>query len=1051
MLQVLIQRKILTLMLYSIVVMMGIYSLLNIPISIKMETNSNILTIFIPVRGGMSPYDIEKLITIPLEDEMVTLPHLEDLLSVSKKEKSVTTLTFKIGTDLKHMSLQVHEKLQKLDRVFPKNIDKPIVASYTENQSPIMILALSSNEIPPERMRGIADTVIKPALKRVEGVANIDVGGGRERKILVEFDQFRLEANSLSIRRIIQTIGIENIDILSGKLEDEKANYWLRTVGAFKTIEEIKKLPIATTKENSQIYLSDVAEVKDHYTDTNSYSRLNEKPVISLYVQKVASANVLKVTKNVKHTMENIKDVLDEGIEFSVVSDESISIQSTLKSVYRSLLQGSCVAFLILLVFFRNILISSFIFFSVPISLLATLLMMYFTRINMNIMTISGFAIATGLIVDNSIVALENIVRHHKKRKESGLKYSFKITMESISEVKMTLLSSTLTSIIVFVPIIFLNPYVRSLYGELSYVIIYALIFSLITSLTLIPCCFLYVPEKILRLNQKISSLFSMIAVGFLKILKFLFFHKRWLKYFKFLPWPKRSFRIYRLRNMYRIILTTIIRYRYLMLFLSSVFFITCMVVFSFLDREFASNIEENQFTIFVELPSGVKLDISNIVVKNVEEKIKKSKDIGSLIQNSVSRIEGWSSKIYVTLVPAADRKNMTVDNVIHQLRQELVDVGKEYDAFIYFSEPSSSKEFVINVYGDDYDKLRVFTIDIADKINTVPGLIETKLRYKEGQPKVEFQVDQVAAILSGFSVNDIAQILHASIRGLRATFFIDPEKNTNVEVIARLQEKYRKNIDRVKALSLIGNVTLLPLMHLSNISYGLTPSQIWRRDRQRSIQLSSTRVDLSLSRAALLIKQALQRVVIPIGYYFSFGGDYNRLVKIERESKIAFVIMVLLVYAVLGSLFESYWLPIVVLMSIPLNLCGAIVLLALTKTPVTIGAMIGIIMLGGISVNNTIILAEFFNQHKKYLSHVRAILCALEERMKPILITTLTTISGMAPFLIGKDSSSFWKSMSVSVVGGLSFSTIIILFIFPSFYFIVKDILHKLRKIYYE
>ena len=239
--------------------------------------------------------------------------------------------------------------------------------------------------------------------------------------------------------------------------------------------------------------------------------------------------------------------------------------------------------------------------------------------------------------------------------------------------------------------------------------------------------------------------------------------------------------------------------------------------------------------------------------------------------------------------------------------------------------------------------------------------------------------------------------------------------------------------------------------MHLCDIKYGLTPSQIWRRDRQRSIQVSSTRVDLSLSRAALLIKQALQRIVIPVGYYFSFGGDYDNLVQIERESKIAFVIMVLLIYAVLGSLFESYWLPIVVLVSVPFNLCGAVILLALTKTSVTIGAMIGIIMLGGISVNNTIILAEFFNQHKKCFSHVRAMMCALEQRMKPILITTLTTISGMTPFLFGNDSSSFWKSMAVSVIGGLSFSTIVILFIFPGFYFILQDILQKLYRIYYE
>ena len=268
--------------------------------------------------------------------------------------------------------------------------------------------------------------------------------------------------------------------------------------------------------------------------------------------------------------MNHLQEIIDKGIEFSIVSDESVSIHSTLKSVYTSLLQGSCIAFLILLIFFRNILISSFIFFSVPISLLSTLFVMYLMNINLNIMTISGFAIATGLIVDNSIVVLENIIRHHKKRKQSELKYSFYTTMESISEVTMTLFSSTLTSIIVFIPIIFLNPYVRSLYGELSYVIICALIFSLLTSLTIIPCCFIYVPEKILKFNQKISSLFRIVTGFLFRMMTGVLF---WiLKWFKVLLFRKRSFRIYRLRNIYRFFLITIIRYRYLMLF-----FISCI------------------------------------------------------------------------------------------------------------------------------------------------------------------------------------------------------------------------------------------------------------------------------------------------------------------------------------------------------------------------------------------------------------------------------------------------------------------------------------------
>jgi len=462
-------------------------------------------------------------------------------------------------------------------------------------------------------------------------------------------------------------------------------------------------------------------------------------------------------------------------------------------------------------------------------------------------------------------------------------------------------------------------------------------------------------------------------------------------------------------------------------------------ILYRAMDKEFAGSTEEDEFIIFIELPSGSRLDISDKIVQKLEEILSEVPEIQNSVKNSVVRVEGWSSKIYVTLVPAAERKR-SASEIIAQLRLLVQGVGQENEAFIYFSEPVSSKELVIGIYGNDYDKLLDVATGIAKRLGSVVGLADIKLRYKEGRPEVRVEMDRQKASSLDFSVQEIAETLHAQVRGLRATYLMTP--TAQVETVARLQEQYRKTLDDIQVLNLINRKgTLVSLRQFATFGYGLTPSEIWRKDRERMIQVSANRGDLSLTRVASEVLKVLQGFEMPTGYYYELGGDFPKLVETEKESRLAFILMIVLIYAVLASLFESYMQPGVILTAVPLTLLGAVPLLFISKTPITLGALIGFIMLGGIAVGNSIILVDLFNTLRKKMGYFKALLRAGEGRIRPILMTSLTAILGLLPLVFDREGSgSLWAPLAITVIGGLLASTVLILFGLPGLYHFIQD-----------
>jgi HAE1 family hydrophobic/amphiphilic exporter-1 len=490
---------------------------------------------------------------------------------------------------------------------------------------------------------------------------------------------------------------------------------------------------------------------------------------------------------------------------------------------------------------------------------------------------------------------------------------------------------------------------------------------------------------------------------------------------------------VYRLQRKW---VVKFMRYRYRVMLFALILFLGSLFFFTRLGMEFLGTTEQNKFTAFIELPTGTKLDVTDTIVKKVEALIKEIPEVKTFS----SRVEPWSSKVYVELVSLMQRKR-SVGEVIESLRPK---VERIRPAFIYFEEEQEvgTKEVVIELFGYDYAKLREIAISIATRLGTIKGFTDTKIRMREGRPELGLKVDRTRASLFDMTVSEVADSVHAQMRGLRATLF--HTSSSEVETIARPDDKYRKTFKDVHKLILMNkNDDSIYLEQMTDFKYGLGPSEIWRKNKTRVIQVSANIGKLPLSKAAEMTKKALADLRLPEGYYWRLGGNYPTMVATQKQVWPILILTVLLIYLVLASLFESYHQPLIIMLAVPLALVGVVLSLYLTGKSVGMGVFVGMIMLGGIVVNNSILLIDHANNlRRQNINHVKAIILASRDRLRPILMTTSTTLLGLLPMAIStQEGSNLWSPLAITVMGGLTSSTILTLLIVPNAYIISEDI----------
>jgi hydrophobic/amphiphilic exporter-1 (mainly G- bacteria), HAE1 family len=1013
-----VKKPITIAMVFLAIVIISLIALTRLPIELLPNFSFGDISIFINIRGGIPPEEVEELVTKPIEEAVGSVSNLRGLVSISEEARSRVVMRFEPGIDMNYALLEVREKFSRIRSKLPPQIEKPVIAKFEQQDRPIMIVAVTGSGYTPEMLRKIVDGSIKDRILRVNGVANIDIGGGRERKILVEVDQRRLQAYNLPIARIINALNANNLDLLLGEYDKRRDRHLIRVAGGFQSISDIENIGIAVTPSRSIIKVKDVADVKDSYLEAQSYARVNISPVVSLYIQKESQANTVEVAAGIKKVLDELSgSVLDEKIRLIETYSQAKSIQEAIDGVKKTLLLGALFAILVLWIFLRDIRSTFIIAVSIPISVIGTFMCMYFFNITLNIMTLSGLAIGVGMLVDSSVVVLENIHR----LKEKGVQV-IQAVIQGTQEMILAITSGTITTIVVFLPIIFISKDIRILYMGLALTVTFSLVASLFVALSLVPMLSAYLPAINWRRSRDISQAQPRAGKKNKKPL------------------------IAKIRTGYRRFLVKGLRNRYLVAFITMLVFCGAVYMLVFrIEKEFVGTADQQDFTIFIELPTGARLDISDQAVSGIEKILETIPEV----KQFSSRIEKWSSKIYVKLVPL-DQRTRSTKEVTEDLRVRVEDVERKFrEAFIYLeeAEEAETNEVIIDIFGYNYNTLNEIAISMLTRMQAIPGLIDLKIRWRKGRPEWNLKVNRKKAALYGLTTDDIANTVHAQMRGLRATLYHTEAKE--VEVIARLHEKDRRTLDQLRKLTMVTpDGTSVYLEQVVDFEPGIGPSKIWRKNKARMIQISANRGKYAFGTAVDKIQQVLEDLKLPKDYYYNMGENYWRMIRNQKEFMALWPpgilwIVIILIYLVLASLFESYTQPFIIMITVPLAAIGVAAGLWFMKKTINISVLMGGIMLGGIVVNNAIILIDYTNRlTKSGFRAKRAIVTASIRRLRPIMMTTCTTLLGLLPMAADTtEQASLWSPLAITVMGGLLSSTILTLFIVPGTYIIFEDI----------
>ncbi|MBN2482597.1 MAG: efflux RND transporter permease subunit [Candidatus Omnitrophica bacterium] len=1006
-------------MIFTTILLLGTISLFTLPIELMPDIQLGTVSVITRVRGGLPSEEVEKRISKPLEEALGDTSHMKNMLSISKEGESTIVLEFEPDTNMNYASLEVREKLARVKKKLPRESERPMIIQYGYGDFPIIAVSFISTQLSPEELRKFVEGSLKERFLRVEGVARVETVGGREEKIIIELNEKKLTALGISLSEVLDKIGSSNVNLLAGEMEYRGQDYLIRTLGEFSSIEEIENLGIQMGADRSVVRLKDIGKVEYSYLEPKELGRLNRNPAVTLYIFKKSLANTLKVCNDIEQVTSQVKTELGDTLTIILPFNHGEFIKKAIQELRLSLLIGIIAAVGVLIFFLKDYLAILILSVSIPFSILITFTFMKFLKISLNVMTLAGLCLGIGMLLDSSIVVLENIF----KRQDQGQTVDKKTISSCTKEVGKAIFASTLTTIVVFLPFMFINKETQKLYSGIALVIIFSLIGSIFVSLSFIPLLSHLILAK--RNKQKPAV------------------------FFKFQQWFRKT-------------VTEVLSIRGTVIIIITILFLISIFIGTKLEKEFIRMPEQSKFTIFVQLPTGTRLDITDNVVGKVEEYLEEYRMMGE-VQSYTAHVEPFSAKIYVQLEPREKRK-MQMENLIAALRERSSDLDP---AFIYYEEPQEveSKEIIIEFLGYDYTVLRNIAQQGAQLFRKIPGLTDTKIRMREGGPQLDVILDKNKLALLRLDTLWTTTELHGKLRGLIPTYFHPPEdynpdaktpftmqQSKEIEMIVRLPEHQKKKLRDIKKVTVVTpRGEEVKLSQIADFVFTQAPSEIWRKNKRRMVQVSANRSDTPLGAVTRQIRQEYdQNLTLPEGYRWKFGEGYYKMVRSQKELALAFMFALILVYLVLASFFENLTQPIVILSSIPLAGIITIPLLYLTREPLGIGVWIGAIMLAGIVVNNAIILIDTVNRLKqqKKLSIQDAVREAASLRLRPILMTTSTTILPLIPLLIIRtDASSLWAPLALTVVSGLVTSCILTLYVIPCIYLFFYRDLVELRR----
>ncbi len=1009
-----VRRPVLTLMMTLMVVVVGLVALSRLQIDLLPSIELPTLTVRADYDGA-SPVVVERQVTQIIEEIIATVPGIEEISSESEEGDSRVRVTFGWGSNVDAAAMDLQATLEDEVNELPDDIVGPRVSKFDIDSFPVVLLGVSS-QLDPVEMTEIMENQLRHRFVRLPGVAQVDPWGGFNREVRVELDPARISAHSLPLNDVLDALRDANLDFPTGKIEDGRYQLSLLVPAEFSSLDQIRQLGIAD-KDGVVVTLGQIATVKDTYEKLTRIIRVNGERGLRLAIRKQPNANTVEVARRVLNEIERINQEFPQ-LNIVPVINQGNFIERSIDNVSRSILYGGALAVVVLLLFLRNLRSTLVIAAAIPISVIATFALLYFSGFTLNLMTLGGLALGVGLMVDSSVVVLENIFRHFSDHEESASDAAIK----GSGEVASAVIAGTITTLVVFLPLVFVQGVSGVLFKELAFVIMFSLFCALIVSLSLVP---MLASRWIKHDRERPGSRFDTIK-------------------------QKADAAFESLETRYQNLLKIALAHRATTLLAALLIFASSWLLAPYIGTEFLPPTDEGEVRVSGEMEIGTTLDLIDQQTRLMEAIVMPA--VPEAVSSVTSiRSENARGEIRLSLVPATERERSNKD-IARDLRKALegripgmeIRTRAPQGQFLLERLLGGDEGIELEVRGFDLDILNQLAQTTADQIRDIPGVTDIELSRKAGIPQREFLLDRDKIADLGLTVREVADVIGTAVAGTRAGDY--RVGGNSYRILVQLEDAEKRSLDEILDLTLSTpseeQVTLRNLV-TTKASFG--PISIDRKDQQRLVTISANVAGRDMGSVAQDIRQRLLSIPKPKGYEIVVGGNVEEQEAAFEELLVSLLLALALVYMVLASQYESFRDPLVVMFSVPMAATGVLLILYVTGSTMNLQSGIGCLMLGGIVVNNAILLVDQTARLRRQSSNTHsALLEAGRRRLRPILMTTLTTILALTPLALGiGEGADAQAPLARAVIGGLLASGLITLVLIP----VVYSLMHPERK----
>lgn len=1007
------RRPVTTFMAFLAMSLLGLASLKLLPVDLLPKMEPPAITVITPYPGA-SAEDVEDKVTRHVENQLSVVGSLETITSISAEGQSVVTCQFKWGTDLNEAANDIRDRLEVVKRLLPDDAERPMLFKFSTAMIPVLFVGFTAEESYP-RLYQFVDRFVANRIKTVPGVGSVGIIGGLQREVQVRLDRDRLNAYGLTPMQIAQAIASSHMNLPAGRISIGRTEYVIRVLGEVEEPREFEKV-VVDWRNGFPVYLKDVAEIRDSHRERRAYVRINGRDALMMMVQKQTGANTVEVSRRVKEKLQELSRTFPPDVKYMILRDSGHDVLMSIRNLSRSLWWALVTVAAVVLFFLGRVIASLIVVLTIPFSLIVAFFLLYLFGMTINVISLSSVVVSMGMVVDNAIVVLENITR----KRQEGLGAT-EAAIEGTKEVGMAITASSLTTMAVFLPLVFMKGLSGIMFKDMALVVTAAVLCSLLTALTVTPM----LSSRLMEGREE-----------------------------RAFPTAKAT---RHLETVYGFLLKRALLYPWRTVAIALALFASVLPVFKVIGKEFLPREDRSHIGIDVELAVGTRVEETDRVVKEIERIIRQKvpeaeavfvrsgSEEGSLSRAFGSKTGSHIGHIGIRLLEKGKRERSSFE-IADLLRKEIRAIPGVVKLNVMTDQPMArllmggSRALSLELMGDDLEGLYAFSQQVKRMLEGIKGVRDVWTDYERYAPEVHVVIDKEKASALGLTVERIAQGLRSLFYGHEATRFL--EAGGEYKVFLRLEEPQRESLnDIAEAPLVLPRGSVVPLKNVAKVQVRQGPLEIYRKDQMRVIRVEANIYGRSLGEVAQEVGRALRGLKPPPGVIVKWGGQVREQQKSFRELIGLFLLGVILVYMVMASQFESLRQPFVIMTSVPFLLIGVSFALLIGRASLSMVSLIGMVMLVGIVVNNAIVLVDYTNLlRRRGTELLEAVHQGAVRRLRPILMTTLTTMGGVLPMVLSTgEGSESWRPLGLTIFGGLFSSALITLFLIPVLYYLME------------